>query len=557
MNCVKRISAFLLVIIIFTLSLPTATVFAADPDMRYGRKKLGEMSNGANFQYIYDKLVTGCADASPEIKMDISGRGIDFNNDINMIYKMFYSDYPEYFWINGSWSASMEQRGSTITLTMKPTYTMSGSALTTAKSKYNSKVNELTSGLSGSQYDKAKTLHDRLIDTVTYTNTPNDQNSYGALVEGKAVCNGYARAYQHLMNKVGIPTWYVKGTSNNPSTGLPIGHAWNLVEIDGQWYYTDVTWDDQGAKTYYTYFNITTAQLLEGHTIDSDFASLVPKATATAANYYVKEDRLFSSYDQAKLVNLLKKDNNKTQIYATDGAKSFMSALDKNLIPLAEDLGAKGNYTVSYNYSTLGNALIIDIIIVSESHTHKPKTTVPQVNASCLANGKKAYYICDCGLKFLDSNCTQQITSDSQLEIKASAHTPSDFKNDASNHWKECTVCGSEIAGTRGEHKDDDKDNKCDICTYALPVTDSSGNTVIDGGTASTEEPNNQNITSSDPIENDTQNNDQPTQNTEIHDETDKSNNAPIKLILICGGAVIVVAGIALTIVLISKNKVK
>lgn len=557
MNWVKRISAFLLVVIIISLALPATTVCAQDPDIRYGRKKLGEMSNGTNFQYIYDKLVIGCADASPEIKMDISGRDIDFNNDIDMIYKMFYSDYPEYFWINGSWSASMEQRGSTVTLTMKPTYTMTGSTLTAAKSKYNSKINELTNGLSGSEYDKAKTLHDRLIDTVTYTNTPNDQNSYGALVEGKAVCNGYARAYQHLMNKVGIPTWYVKGTSNNPSTGSPIGHAWNVVKIDGQWYYTDVTWDDQGTKTYYTYFNITTAQLLEGHTIDSGFASLVPKATATAANYYVKEDRLFTAYDQAKLVNLFKKDNNKTQIYASGGVKNFISEFDKKLTSVAEALGAKGNYTVSYNYSSLGNALIIDLVVVSESHTHKPKTTVPQVDASCLANGKKAYYICDCGLKFLDSDCTQQITSDSQLEIKATAHTPSNFKNDASNHWKECTVCGSEIAGTRAEHKDNDKDNKCDICTYALPVTDPNGNTVIDGGTASTEEPNKQNTTSNDPVQSDTQNNDKQPQNIDTPDKTDESDNVPIKLILIYGGAAVIVVGIALTVVLISKKRIK
>lgn len=557
MNSIKRISAFILVVFIFALSLPTATVLADDPDMRYGRKKLGEMPNATNLQYVYDRIVNGCKDATAEIKIDITGKEIDFNKELSTVYKMFYSDYPEYFWVNGGWSASLLQQGSTKIITMKPTYTMTGSALSLAKAKYDSKVSEIVNKLSGSNYDKAKKLHDVLIDTITYTNTPNDQNAYGALIEGKAVCNGYARAYQHLMNEAGIPAWYVKGTSNNPSTGAPIGHAWNLIKLDGQWYYTDVTWDDQGANTFYAYFNITSKQLLKDHTIDSEYAALVPQATATAANYYIKEDRSFNSYDQTKLVSLFKKDNNKTQIYANEGVKSFISSFDKNLLSVVESLGATGNYKANYSYSSLSNALIIDIVVMSESHTHKPKTTMKQVNASCLSNGTKAYFICDCGLKFLDSACTQQVTSDSQLEIKVTSHTPSNWKNDASNHWKECTECGNEIAGTRGIHIDNIKDSICDTCNYALPVADSDGNIVVDGGTASTEEPNKETTTSSDPVQSDTQNNDKQAQNTDTPDKADENNGVPFKLILICGVAVVIVAGIALTIVLVSKKKIK
>lgn len=506
----------MITVLLLAVTLPLSTVFAAEPDMRYGREKLGQMANGSNLQYVYDQLVTGCGEAKAEIKIDLSGRNIDTNSDLSVIYNMVYSDYPEYFWVNGAWNASIEQRGSSVTLTMKPTYTMTGSALSSAQSAYAAKVNALTQGLSGSDYDKAKTLHDRLIDTVAYMSTSNDQNAYGALVEGKAVCNGYARAYQHLMLKAGIPAWYVSGTSINPSTSTPIGHAWNLVKLDGQWYYTDVTWDDQGAKTFYAYFNITTQQLLEGHAIGAQYAHLVPNATATAANFYIKEGRVFASYDQAKLAALLKKDNYKTQIYVTGDVGSFMTSLDANLTSLAEDLGASGRYQISYNASFLGHAIILDVVVTQSQHTHKVQQTIAQVNASCLTNGTKAYYVCDCGLRFFDPGCTQQITSDSQLEIKANEHTPSDWKNDAANHWKECTQCGSEIANTRTPHSDENQDDRCDTCGYVLPAADTGGDVNTDNSEAGGENSN----------DNDGSTNDQnPEQNTGSSGAVDGDQN--------------------------------
>ncbi len=590
MKNLKKKSAIFLVAIGLVLALPVTTVLADDTDMRYGRKKLGEMSNGNNLQYVYDKFVEGCANANAEIRIDINGRNIDFNKDLELIYNMFYSDYPEYFWVRGDWSAA--SNGST--LTMKPVYTMTGSELTSTKSAYNNKVNELTSGLSGSNYDKAKTLHDRLIDTVTYTSTSNDQNAYGALVEGKAVCNGYARAYQHLLLKAGIPAWYVRGSSTNPSTNKPEGHAWNIVKIDGQWYYTDVTWDDQGADTFYAYFNITTQQLLKDHAIESTYLSLVPQATATVANYYIKEGRSFDSYDQAKLVALLKKDSNTSQIYINGDINSFISSI--NLKSIAIDLGATGNYSVSSSTSNLGNAIILNLVVVQGDHIHKAERAIEQVNATCLSNGTKAYYVCNCGLKFLDIACTNQVTSDSQLEITASTHAPSGWKKNTTSHWKECTQCGNETANTRGNHSDSNTDNKCDTCGYSLPVADESGYISVNEGTSGSGNSNTNNSNSTDGQaanqnadnpnsdssinsgvvdENQDIDNTQSTDNEElissdgpsyITDEIssleeadssndEKTNNSTLIWLLIGGVAIVVVASVVIAVLLIKKKK--
>ena len=71
-------------------------------------------------------------------------------------------------------------------------------------------------------------------DGTTYTNDRLVYTSYGAFVEGNSVCQGYALAFKALMNRADVPCFFVNGE----------GHAWNMVELDGAWYYVDVTWDD-------------------------------------------------------------------------------------------------------------------------------------------------------------------------------------------------------------------------------------------------------------------------------------------------------------------------
>ena len=305
MKNLKKSFAVLLAIIILLLSLPIISVSAADSDLNYGRKLLSGMSNGTNLVKVYDILV----ESAPSLSNAYIPNDVSINYDeMLLIYNMFYSDNPQFFWI-AKGSPGYSIAGSRI-VSISPIYVTNQagygkfSNLETAKNQYNAKITELTSGLSGkSDYEKAKILHDRLCATTVYTiDCNNHQNSYGALVEGKAVCNGYARAYQHLLKAAGIPAWYVAGSSRG------IGHAWNIVKIDGNWYYTDTTWDDTDDRyeyfdSCYEYFNITTTQLLLDHTIDNDYKSLVPNATATAANYYVKENLIFSSFNKNQLLN--------------------------------------------------------------------------------------------------------------------------------------------------------------------------------------------------------------------------------------------------------------
>jgi len=110
-----------------------------------------------------------------------------------------------------------------------------------------------------SDADKAARIHDFIVSTAEYdyaayetmgaegTVTPRVQQSqeaYGILVAGTAVCNGYAHAFQAIAQKAGLETVVVNGTV---SQGMTIGHhAWNQVQVDGEWLVVDATWDDPG-----------------------------------------------------------------------------------------------------------------------------------------------------------------------------------------------------------------------------------------------------------------------------------------------------------------------
>lgn len=84
-----------------------------------------------------------------------------------------------------------------------------------------------------------------------------NQSAYSALVQGRSVCAGYARAYQYLMQQLGIPCYYCTGYAGE-------NHAWNIVRLDGVYYNVDVTWDDTEPATY-DYFNKSDRQYASTH----------------------------------------------------------------------------------------------------------------------------------------------------------------------------------------------------------------------------------------------------------------------------------------------------
>lgn len=105
---------------------------------------------------------------------------------------------------------------------------------------------QIVNAVSGTNEQKARQVHNYLVDNITYDETLSKDNIYdiyGALVKGESVCEGYAKSYQYILNAIGIPCVIVIGTGTN-SQGQTENHSWNYVQLNNKWYAVDVTWDD-------------------------------------------------------------------------------------------------------------------------------------------------------------------------------------------------------------------------------------------------------------------------------------------------------------------------
>ena len=98
--------------------------------------------------------------------------------------------------------------------------------------------------------------------------------AYGALVDGKAVCAGSARAFVMLCQAAGLDAVYVADSGMN--------HGWNAVRLDGQTYFIDCTFDDpvpdQGEYVSEDYFLLTAREMQSTHVWDLEFYERVMDA---------------------------------------------------------------------------------------------------------------------------------------------------------------------------------------------------------------------------------------------------------------------------------------
>lgn len=130
-----------------------------------------------------------------------------------------------------------------------------------------------------SDYELVCAVNEYLCDTVYYPASepyaPLTHTAYGALANGEAVCEGYACAAKLLLNELGILCDIQFGVCTNGG-----GHAWNLVELDGQWYQMDVTWND-GSADRSDYLLVTDDYMRKSRTWDeSDYPACAQTAYA-------------------------------------------------------------------------------------------------------------------------------------------------------------------------------------------------------------------------------------------------------------------------------------
>lgn len=271
-------------------------------------------------------------------------------------------DHPEYFWLNSGYRTSGTyghgKNNDTFKITLSCyqywTYTTNPKKYTQTLQEEIDKIVDMANQQPNT-FEKVRFVHDYLVQNVEYDHDALAEakktvhtaaseyiySAYGCLVNKKAVCSGYAKAFQLIMYHLGISCNYVTGDAGGP-------HGWNYIELEDEYYFVDVTWDDgdhkdsQGNMKYpndseYKYFCITEETLEKNHKIDETLFE-VPDCTATDYNYYFYNEYILDKYDRDAFA----------QIIAKQGTQKILSVKFVSLSEMQkaqEDLFENGNWS--------------------------------------------------------------------------------------------------------------------------------------------------------------------------------------------------------------------
>ena len=254
-------------------------------------------------KYVYDAIVSNAGNLTFTINFPNNLFAYaDYNNKsyLTAIMNAVCTDRPDIFYyagyaITGGTLYSGNKYLKTMNYQARPYdsyYTSSN-----VKGYYNAlmaKIPQVPVDLSN-RYNFIKSVHDYLADTVYYPDLNSSDykksahDAYGALVEGRAVCQGYSDAIKLLCDYYNIPCVCISGTANGS------GHMWNAVQMDnGKWYFIDCTWDDQDSRLFYDFFLVGTQstntyfggeQFGVEHVNDTDLAMPLPRLNYATTAY--------------------------------------------------------------------------------------------------------------------------------------------------------------------------------------------------------------------------------------------------------------------------------
>lgn len=250
----------------------------------------------AEERVLYDQV----CDAIYGFKEDVTVSTTD-KEELKRIYECVLADHGDIFWSSG-YTYHIWSRGDEIVgFTLSPNFTMDESEKDEMARDIDTVLAQWLEGISlgASDYEKAKYIYQTLINNVAYdSSASNNQNIISVFIDRATVCQGYANAAAYMAKWLGLQSSVVTGYANGEL------HAWNLIRLDGEYYYMDVTWgnsaysgieDSEGRFVNYAYLNITSEEIAATHTAKTLFP--LPECRAYDDNYYHREGKWFETCD--------------------------------------------------------------------------------------------------------------------------------------------------------------------------------------------------------------------------------------------------------------------
>ena len=251
-------------------------------------------------QRVYRELLKGIRAREKDFYLTLSQ-----DDSIDRCYHAVLKDHPEIFWVHNHEKIYKTTYSDSDYCTFTPGYIYTESEISEIQNAMEAGFQEVSSLIpaDASDYEKVRIVYTYVIDNTQYQASDDDQSIAGVFWKKEAVCAGYAGAVQYLLERIGVPCIYVDGSTQ----GSTEGHAWNIVKLDGEYYYVDATNGDQP-----DFLNGNAAQLEEHKTIIYDYLCpfpeeyekkyirseelTVPDCTAKDMNFYVLNQGCFDGY---------------------------------------------------------------------------------------------------------------------------------------------------------------------------------------------------------------------------------------------------------------------
>ena len=326
-------------------------------------------------QRVYRELLKGIRAREKDFYLTLSQ-----DDSIDRCYHAVLKDHPEIFWVHNHEKIYKTTYSDSDYCTFTPGYIYTESEISEIQNAMEAGFQEVSSLIpaDASDYEKVRIVYTYVIDNTQYQASDDDQSIAGVFWKKEAVCAGYAGAVQYLLERIGVPCIYVDGSTQ----GSTEGHAWNIVKLDGEYYYVDATNGDQP-----DFLNGNAAQLEEHKTIIYDYLCpfpeeyekkyirseelTVPDCTAKDMNFYVLNQGCFDGYDWETIYDYCKMrlDNGAAVVRFKFSNQEVFAAACNELLDNGEVQNVAQYYMkqngleqVEYHYGVLDNFYTIYLI---------------------------------------------------------------------------------------------------------------------------------------------------------------------------------------------------
>ncbi|SEA28637.1 Transglutaminase-like superfamily protein [Pseudobutyrivibrio sp. ACV-2] len=286
---------------------------------RYAYQQLDEEA-----QTIYDQVYNCIIEYNDKVSLSTKDSEV-----LQLAFEAVMSDYGDLFWVNGYQYNTYSSGSEVVGIEFLPKYTINKEQRDVYQATIEAKADEWLSGISdsASDFDKALYVFETLINNVDYNpESDENQNILSVFLYQSTVCQGYADAAWYLLDRLDINSTIIAGTANGEN------HAWNLVYLDGAYYYMDITWgnskyldsnNDTTKRVNYAYLAMTSEELLQNHVITSSFE--VPECLSNQDNYYVHQGLYYDQFAPEAIGSQLK------QSYESGEAEISLKFSDSDL----------------------------------------------------------------------------------------------------------------------------------------------------------------------------------------------------------------------------------